>query len=155
MPNGFNEYFPRVINSAKRNNELVSFLIIDIDYFKQYNDTYGHQEGDKVLIKVTNAIKNSIQRADDYCFRLGGEEFGIVFKSDNREKAEQFANTIKKNIEALRIEHSASSIGKYITVSIGFICKNANTIKNKDEIYKEADDLLYKAKNNGRNIVCS
>lgn len=149
----FNELFPKVINAAKRKNELVSFMIMDIDHFKQYNDTYGHQMGDDVLIKVSSAIKNSLQRADDYCFRLGGEEFGVIFKADTKEQAEKFSNKIRKNIENLHLEHSENSASEYVTVSIGLISKNANNIKSAEEIYKQADDLLYKSKENGRNRV--
>jgi polar amino acid transport system substrate-binding protein len=149
----FNEVFPKVINSAKRKDELVSFLIMDIDHFKQYNDTYGHQMGDDVLTKVSGAIKNSLHRADDYCFRLGGEEFGIVFKADTKEKAFEFANKVRQNIEDLKIEHSGNSASSYITASMGLICKNAKLINDEDEVYKQGDDLLYKAKEGGRNRV--
>lgn len=149
----FNELFPKIINSAKRKNEFVAFLIMDIDHFKQYNDTYGHQMGDEVLIKVAAAIKKSLQRADDYCFRLGGEEFGVIFKADSKEHAEQFANTIRENIENLHIEHSGNSAGSYVTASMGLICKNANDINNADEVYKQGDDLLYRSKESGRNRV--
>jgi two-component system, sensor histidine kinase LadS len=150
----FNEYFPKVINSAKRNNELISFIIMDIDYFKQYNDTYGHQMGDEVLNKVAVFINNNLHRSDDYCFRLGGEEFGIVFKSNTKEKAEKFANTLRENIEKLQIEHSDSDSSPFVTVSMGLVSKNAVEIKNDDAIYKETDDLLYKAKELGRNQLC-
>lgn len=149
----FNELFPKIINSAKRKNELLSFVIIDIDYFKKCNDTYGHQKGDTVLKSVATCIKDSLHRADDYCFRLGGEEFGVIFKADNKEKAIQFANTIRQNIENLQIEHTSNSASKYITASIGLVCKNASKIKDDDSIYKEADELLYKAKEKGRNRV--
>jgi diguanylate cyclase (GGDEF)-like protein/PAS domain S-box-containing protein len=149
----FDDIFPKVINSAKRNNGLVSFLILDIDYFKQYNDTYGHQMGDEVLKKVALMIKNSLKRAGDYCFRLGGEEFGVIFEVDRQDKAITFANIIRQNIEALQIQHSKSCIGCYITASMGLICKNANQIKDQDEEYKIADKLLYEAKESGRNRV--
>lgn len=150
----FDGVFPKVINSAKRKNELVSFLIMDIDHFKQYNDTYGHQMGDDVLIKVASAIKNSLNRAEDICFRLGGEEFGVIFKADSKKKAEEFANTIRENIENLHIEHSGNSASSFVTASMGLICKNANDIKDVDTVYKQGDDLLYEAKESGRNRVC-
>jgi diguanylate cyclase (GGDEF)-like protein/PAS domain S-box-containing protein len=151
----FNEMFPKVINSAKRKNELVCFLIMDIDFFKQYNDTYGHQMGDRVLTSVAKKIKDSLKRASDHCFRLGGEEFGIVFNVDKKEQSIMFANTIKRNIEGLKIEHSKNKASKYITASMGLICKSANDIEDEDQIYKEADELLYKAKESGRNKVIS
>lgn len=147
----FSEVFPKVINSAKRENELISFIIMDVDHFKQYNDTYGHQMGDDALAKIGRTLKNSLQRADDYCFRLGGEEFGVVFKTDSKQKAFTFAESIRKNIENLKIEHKGNSASPFVTVSMGLVCKNANEIESADQMYKEADDLLYRAKSQGRN----
>ena len=126
---------------------------MDIDYFKQYNDNYGHQMGDNVLISFAACLKNSIKRADDYAFRLGGEEFGVIFKCETKEKALEFANRLRQNIEDLHIIHAFSSTSQFITASIGLVCKNANDISDMDEIYKEADDLLYKAKEDGKNRV--
>ena len=149
----FNEIFPKLINSTRRKGELVSFLLMDIDHFKQYNDNYGHQMGDNVLISFAQCLKNSIKRADDYAFRLGGEEFGIIFKCETKEKAVEFADRLRQNIEDLQITHAFNGVSQFITASIGLVCKNANDISDMDEIYKEADDLLYKAKEEGRNRV--
>jgi diguanylate cyclase (GGDEF)-like protein/PAS domain S-box-containing protein len=149
----FNVIFPRIINSAKRKNELLSFIIMDIDHFKQYNDTYGHQKGDDALVEVAKRINESLNRADDYCFRLGGEEFGVIFKADDVEKAKQFAQVIKDNIEALQIEHSGNSASKYVTVSMGLYCKEAQEVDGVSQIYKEADELLYQAKKSGKNQI--
>ena len=149
----FNEQFPKIINSAKRNNELVCFLIMDIDHFKQYNDTYGHQMGDDVLIKVASSIKNFLHRADDTCYRLGGEEFGLIFKSKSKKDALKFSNKVRGNIENLKIEHKQNSASDYITASMGLVCKYANDIDSDGIIYKEADDWLYDAKDSGRNKV--
>jgi len=149
----FNETFPKAISSAKRKDELICFLLIDIDHFKQYNDHYGHQEGDNVLIQFALCLKQSLQRVDDLAFRLGGEEFGIIYKAESKEKALQFANTIRLNIENLKLKHEHNSASAYITASMGLTCKKANEIQNMDEAYKETDDLLYKAKQSGRNQV--
>ncbi|MCU7833918.1 MAG: diguanylate cyclase [gamma proteobacterium symbiont of Taylorina sp.] len=149
----FDELFQKTINASKRKNELVCFLILDIDCFKQYNDTYGHQMGDSILKSIAKLLKESLQRADDNCFRLGGEEFGIIFKAEEKQKAFDFANTIRNDIEKLKIEHNSNICSDYVTASFGLICKNANDIKNADAIYKEADDLLYKAKDLGRNKI--
>ena len=149
----FDEVFKKIINSAKRKNELICFSILDLDYFKQYNDTYGHQMGDEVLKSVANSITESLNRADDCCFRLGGEEFGVVFKAEDKQLALNFINKIRINIEQLKIPHNGNSVSDYVTASFGVMCKNANEIKNADKAYKEADDLLYKAKKSGRNKV--
>ena len=148
----FDEIFPKIINEAKRKNELVAFVFMDIDHFKQYNDNYGHQKGDEVLINFAACLKQSLHRSSDYTFRVGGEEFAVVYQMETKEKAVEFANNLRKNIENLKIEHKYSSVSSYITASMGLICKNANEIVI-DEIYKQADDLLYQAKRSGRNQV--
>lgn len=151
----FDELFPKIINSLKRTNELFCFLIMDIDNFKDYNDTYGHQKGDEVLKKVASTINKTTKRADDYCFRIGGEEFAIIFKADSKDKALKFSKTIKDKIEKLKIIHEKNSASDYVTISIGLMCIFANEISNHEDVFKQADDLLYKAKEKGRNIVCS
>lgn len=145
----FDEIFPKIINSARRKNELVCFLFIDIDHFKQYNDNYGHQEGDTVLKKFATCLKNNLHRASDLPFRFGGEEFAVVYQADTKEKAIYFANLLRTNIENLKIEHKFNSASPYITASMGLLCKNANDYD--ESFYKEADELLYKAKKSGRN----
>lgn len=149
----FNEMLPMMINMAKRDKTYVSFLIMDIDFFKQYNDIYGHQEGDNALIAVAKSIKESTKRASDMCFRLGGEEFGVVFKGLDPKKANELANTIRENIQSLEIVHDGSKVDKYLTVSIGLVTKDTDKEIDKDVLYKEADELLYKAKEGGRNRV--
>lgn len=149
----FDDVFKKFINSAKRKNELICFSILDLDYFKQYNDTYGHQMGDEVLKSVAKSLTESLHRADDYCFRLGGEEFGVIFKAEDKELVLKFINKIRISIEKLKIPHDANSVSDYVTASFGVICKNAHEIEDADKAYKEADDLLYKAKKSGRNKV--
>lgn len=149
----FNEIFPKVINGARRKDEFVCFLLLDIDHFKQYNDNYGHQAGDDVLVEFAKCLKQNLKRADDMVFRLGGEEFGVVFKSESKEKAVEFANNLKDKVVLLNIKHEYSSVSNYITASMGLVCKHGTEIGNMDEIYKESDDLLYKSKANGRNQV--
>lgn len=149
----FNDLFPKYINSAKRKNELLCFVIMDVDHFKQYNDTYGHQMGDEVLKSIANVLKTTLKRADDYCFRLGGEEFGVLFKAQNKENALLYANEIREAIEALHIEHTGNSASAYVTASMGLFCNEVQSMDNEDEIFKTADDLLYKAKESGRNKV--
>ncbi|MCV6607994.1 MAG: diguanylate cyclase [Campylobacterales bacterium] len=151
----FNDIFPKIINSSKRRKEFLGLIIMDVDHFKQYNDTYGHQQGDQVLIAIGTSLKENLKRAEDYCFRLGGEEFGIVFKSDDKEHALAFSNKIRQSIEELKIKHSGNSASEYVTVSLGLICKEATEIKSMDNIYQEADEKLYMAKDSGRNQVVS
>lgn len=148
----FNLKIEEEINRAKREKNYFSFLIIDIDYFKQYNDTYGHQQGDIVLEKVASVLKKKTSRGSDFAFRLGGEEFGII-TTLNKEKVIEFANLIKDEIYNLKIEHKASKTSEYLTISIGIISKENEGITNSNLLYKEADDCLYEAKNLGRNSI--
>lgn len=148
----FNIKIEEEINRAKRENTYFSFLIMDIDYFKQYNDTYGHQAGDLALEKVAYVLRKRTSRGSDFAFRLGGEEFGII-TTLNKEKVIEFANLIKDDIENLQIEHKASAISKYLTTSIGIVSKKGDEISNSDILYKEADDCLYQAKGLGRNSI--
>lgn len=148
----FNTKIEEEINRAKRGNEYLCLMILDIDYFKQYNDTYGHQKGDFVLKEVANVLKNKTNRASDFAFRIGGEEFAIITTLE-KGKVLEFAKAIKNDIFNLKIEHSASMVSEFVTSSIGISCRLAKDIKNSDQIYKEADDSLYEAKNLGRNSI--
>jgi len=150
----FNSIFESIINRAKRNNKIFSFLMLDIDFFKEYNDSYGHAKGDEVLYKVAQRIKTLIKRADDYCFRLGGEEFGIAYQSLTIDEANKLAEKIRIEIENLKIEHKKSSVSEFLTVSIGMINISNDKLNDKlNDIYRNADLLLYKAKENGRNKI--
>jgi len=151
----FNEVFPKFINSSKRLDQYVSFLIMDVDHFKQYNDTYGHQMGDEALIRIASELKKTLKRSSDMCFRLGGEEFGILFMAEKPHEALNFANTIRTNIKNLEIPHKENSAAEHVTVSCGLVCKNGNAITSDDAMYKEADDYLYNAKHSGRDKIFS
>ncbi len=137
---------------AKRYDLHLNFLILDIDFFKQYNDTYGHQQGDLALVKVASAIKKIFKRPDDYAFRLGGEEFGVLFFTSSRNDAFKISNNLRIYVEEVHIPHEKNTTSKFLTFSAGLY-----TINNKEEtfnsLYKKADDLLYKAKKSGRNRV--
>ncbi|MCT7522877.1 cache domain-containing protein [Aliarcobacter cryaerophilus] len=148
----FNIKIEEEINRAKRDKKELCLIILDIDFFKQYNDTYGHQEGDIVIKSVANVLKNRTNRADDFAFRVGGEEFVIITHIE-KDKVFDYANSIKDDIENLKIEHRGNKASKYVTISLGVVCKNAIEINSSEELYKEADDNLYEAKRSGRNCV--
>lgn len=153
----FNEVFPREIRRLARLDYPLSFMMLDIDFFKQYNDTYGHQAGDKILKKVAKTLKNQLLRAEDLVFRLGGEEFGIIYTTESFTDSSKIAKDLCKTIVDLKIEHKNSPISSVLSVSIGLVCIKFSKIKDinldMNSIYKLADDELYKAKNNGRNRV--
>ncbi|MFY9104969.1 cache domain-containing protein [Aliarcobacter cryaerophilus] len=148
----FNIKIEEEINRAKRDKKELCLIMLDIDFFKQYNDTYGHQEGDIVIKSVANVLKRKTNRADDFAFRVGGEEFVIITHIE-KDKVLNYANSIKDDIENLKIEHRGNKASKYVTISLGVVCKNAIEINSSKEIYKKADDNLYEAKRSGRNCV--
>lgn len=149
----FDEIFPKQIKIAKRNNKLLVFAMADIDNFKNYNDTYGHQAGDEVLKAVSLSFLNSIQRTDDYVFRLGGEEFGMLFFTERKEDALELAKKACLNVKDLKIAHSENSASPYVTVSIGIYVIKPRDNYDYDEIFKMADDAMYGAKQKGKNRV--
>lgn len=141
------------MSSSHRNNHNLSILMIDIDYFKKYNDYYGHIQGDECLFQVAKSLESSISRPRDSVFRYGGEEFLILLPETDLSGCIHVANRIIANFEALKIEHSASKVASYVTVSIGgCIYTPQDDISNK-EVLAKADTNLYKAKNLGRNQV--
>ncbi|MBL0721658.1 MAG: diguanylate cyclase, partial [Sulfurovum sp.] len=149
----FDDIFPLQMAFCKRQKTLLTFVLLDIDHFKQYNDTYGHQEGDNALKLVAKTFKNSLRRPSDYIFRLGGEEFGLVYMIENNEQASLIANQVGKSIENLKIQHSQNSASKYLTISSGLYIIKPDDSLTIDEIYKKTDEALYKSKQNGRNQV--
>jgi len=150
----FNETLTREICRATRDKSFLSFIILDIDYFKKYNDSYGHDAGDKALSAVAGALKNSLHRGGDFAFRLGGEEFGIIFSGLNQEQSLQFAEQIRASVEKLNIPHSNSAVAPHITISVGLVVINfAEENVDENGFYTMADSALYKAKESGRNKV--
>jgi diguanylate cyclase (GGDEF)-like protein/hemerythrin-like metal-binding protein len=149
----FNEVFPREVRRAKREKKPLTFLMIDIDYFKYYNDNYGHLEGDKALEKISESMFKVCRRPDDFVFRLGGEEFGIIAAGLSNENALTLGEKIRESIENLQILHAKNKTSKYMTISIGLSNQIPAQNDTFEEIIKVADDRLYQAKNKGRNQV--
>lgn len=153
--NYFELILPKEINRAARENKSLSLLIMDIDFFKQYNDTYGHLQGDVALKAVASLILQKTQRSYDYAFRIGGEEFAILFLCDGYKKSSAFAEQLRAEIDNLEIPHKTSSIADHLTASIGMACFKNPSNHTRDEMFKLVDDLLYQAKASGRNQICS
>jgi len=141
----------KLFSLAKRQNLFITFFILDIDYFKAYNDYYGHMRGDEALTKVADAVKKHIQRGDDFVFRLGGEEFAGIVLSKEKEKTHRWIAELTKKIESLHIEHKTSKISPYLTVSVGIATMFPAQNSDIDILYKYADKALYTAKESGRN----
>ena len=139
------------IKIGKRNNKPVSMIFIDIDYFKQYNDTHGHQKGDHVLKKIGKIIKTNA-RKDDIPARYGGEEFAIILPNTDEEQAMDIAENLRKEIEVTYFEGEENQPGGKITASIG-VSVYPDKAKDDIEVIKSADDALYRAKFFNKNRV--
>lgn len=151
--NYFKQIFPKTLNSAKRTNERIALLLIDIDDLKIFNETFGHDQGDKAIEKIGLTIKNTLLRADDLSFRIEGKRFAVIIKVDSDEKAVSVAEIIRKNVESLKIIQSDKNSNSHITVSIGLIFDFAQNIKDENELYNKAERALYLAKSNGKNRI--
>jgi len=138
---------------AKRDKKIFTFLMIDLDFFKRYNDTYGHQAGDKVLRATADVMKETFKRGSDFCFRLGGEEFGVFYSSENEDDSEKLAFELCSNIESMNIAHEHNKASDNVTASVGLVILVPQIEMEMDKIISLADDELYKAKDTGRNRV--
>jgi len=135
------------INTAKRYRHDLTFIIIDIDYFKDINDKYGHLNGDIVLIDVVNTIKNTI-RTTDIFGRIGGEEFAVLMPQTNLDDATQLAERIRSNIEKSEIFLEDQRVNVTVSMGLSYLKTEDSIIQN---ILRRADEALFKAKKNGRN----
>lgn len=147
----FDETFEKTFNEIKRDKKSLAVLMIDIDFFKPYNDNYGHGQGDETLRKVAKALEKTIKRASDFVARYGGEEFVILLKDINKDGVEAVANNLLNAIRELKITHEFSKIENYVTISIGASFYNSNSDITKLELLLKADETLYSVKNSGRN----
>lgn len=148
----FDEDMSRKWARTARDGLPMSLLMIDVDYFKAFNDTYGHQAGDEVLAAVGKAIRNSVRRPDDLPARYGGEEFVVLLPDTDEAGANQVAAAIGAAIRRLRIDHGASTY-RIVTVSIGAATAKPNMGMTKSGLIRCADAALYRAKEDGRNRV--
>ncbi|MDD5372013.1 MAG: sensor domain-containing diguanylate cyclase [Sulfurimonas sp.] len=149
----FNEVFAREIERTKRTGNILSIIMCDIDHFKLYNDTYGHQKGDAVIKQVSDALKSTFSRAIDIVARYGGEEFVILLPSTPPEEVKKLAEQARENVAKLWIEHSTSKAAPFVTMSFGAACCTPDISLSGDKLLKQADDALYESKEKGRNRV--
>ena len=146
----FNYVYDRELKRAKRSNAYITFMMLDIDYFKQYNDAYGHLEGDHALKSVANVLKDTLKRPSDYVFRLGGEEFGVLLSETDESNSAKLAREICDAVRGKKIKHGDSEISEYITISIGVVCCIADDALDDEVLISRADEMLYEAKESGR-----
>lgn len=137
----------------KRLRQPMSVLLFDVDYFKAYNDHYGHLAGDECLQRVANTLSAIVQRSSDLVARYGGEEFVILLPGTGCDDAIQLADQVRSRVMALRIVHEHSGLMPVVTLSAGVACADPNEIDDAQALLRRADEALYTAKREGRNRV--
>ncbi len=150
----FNDTLLLECNKAKRDKTTLSIIMVDIDFFKNYNDIYGHVAGDECLKSVAHAVKSEVKRVVDTVSRWGGEEFACILSDTNIDSTLIIAENIRKRILRMEIPHIKSSVSNFVTVSLGVASIVPSNEETCDKIIKKADEALYRAKNEGRNRVC-
>ncbi|MBN6792713.1 PleD family two-component system response regulator [Pseudomonas fulva] len=149
----FDEYLELEWRRAMREQQQLSLLMIDVDYFKAYNDTFGHLAGDEALRRVAEAIRGSCSRPSDLPARYGGEEFALVLPNTSPGGARLVAEKLRQSVLGLAIEHTAPAAGAYLTVSVGLATQVPAIGSLCRQLISAADKGLYQAKNGGRNQV--
>lgn len=149
----FDEFFAEEWRRAKRLQQPVSFILLDIDSFKQFNDNYGHQAGDECLVKVAEALKNFARRPDDILARYGGEEFAVVLGNTTLPDAERVAENIRSAIFELNVLHEFGASSGRITISAGVATAYPHEDRSETQLIESADLALYEAKASGRNCL--
>ena len=148
----FDEVLEQEWKRMQRQEFPLSLLMCDVDYFKFYNDTYGHQAGDECLQNVASALSKAVQRSGDLVARYGGEEFAVILPNTNDLEAKKLAEKIVNAISDLKMPHSTSKASPYVTLSVGVASMTPKS--NEEEpatLISLADKALYQAKENGRN----
>lgn len=143
------ETVDRELGRGDRDPRLFAFLLFDIDRFKAYNDEFGHPKGDALIKRIALAAQSVFSRREDLVFRLGGEEFGVVYHADNEHDAAAMADRLLDAVEALA-EPAPAGPRESVTVSAGLFVTGADPDLSADEVYRRADDALYRAKEHGR-----
>jgi diguanylate cyclase (GGDEF)-like protein len=149
----FDSYLTEIWHRLRRDRKPLSIVMFDVDHFKTYNDTYGHQTGDDCLISLAKTMCKQIQRPADLVARYGGEEFIIVLPDTQNEGALVVAERMRSAVEALKIPHSKSSAGEFVTISVGVATTVPDATRAPEVLIEVADKALYKAKKQGRNQV--
>jgi diguanylate cyclase (GGDEF)-like protein len=155
IPNrrAFDEQIRKLIALSLRNEWELTILLIDIDFFKPYNDNYGHSDGDACLRLVASQLNNVVVRNTDFCARYGGEEFVCLLPNTGSDGAKLKAEALRLAIENMHIPHISSKVSSVVTVSVGAATFPFSTNRNwtADTVVQQADKALYQAKAQGRN----
>jgi diguanylate cyclase (GGDEF)-like protein/PAS domain S-box-containing protein len=149
----FDTVIAREWSHAQRQHQTISMILVDIDYFKEYNDHYGHLQGDACLKQVAVTLGSAIKRPRDFLARFGGEEFVLILPDTDANTATMLAERCRNMIYQEKIEHKMSKIGEWLTVSLGVATMTPSSEDVSITLIDQVDKLLYKAKQNGRNSI--
>jgi diguanylate cyclase (GGDEF)-like protein len=153
LPNrrSFDKALTRELTRCARDGLPLALLLVDVDHFKSYNDSYGHQEGDECLKRLSHLLRGMARRPGDVAARYGGEEFAVILPNTSAEGGRHFAESLRAAVEALNIPHCRSRYG-VVTVSIGLACE-LPIAGTEAAMLQNADAALYSAKENRRNAA--
>ena len=146
----FDAYLETEWRRLTRDEKPLALIMCDVDYFKRYNDTYGHQAGDECLKKVAKAISRAAKRPADLTVRYGGEEFAVILPNTDASGAVHVAQLIRSGVSNCQIAHQGSAVSKYVTLSIGVACTVPTRDRSPNQLIAAADTVLYQAKQQGR-----
>ncbi|WFO18537.1 GGDEF domain-containing protein [Pseudoalteromonas sp. H100] len=150
----FEEIYTLQWHDAHNQKTTLGLMLIDVDYFKLYNDCYGHQEGDSALQALCGVLKETAQSNNGIAARYGGEEFIMLFNQLSFEQFELISQQLRKNVNALKLTHKGSKVSDVLTISVGCAFAAAKAMDNESitakSLIKDADVMLYEAKNTGR-----
>ena len=149
----FDEEFDIEWKRARRNQSCLALVLVDIDYFKAYNDNYGHQAGDQTLRRVAEAMQTTSIRCSDTIARFGGEEFILLMPETDLAGAIKMAENLRRNIESSAIPHDFSPACNVVTISAGVAVATPTQDSKQEDLISDADQALYYAKHSGRNCV--
>ncbi|MEN9232918.1 MAG: diguanylate cyclase, partial [Gloeomargarita sp. DG02_1_bins_92] len=149
----FDEYLAQEWQRLAREQSCLALILADIDFFKSYNDTYGHVAGDECLRQVAQAISRKVNRAGDLVARYGGEEFAVILPNTSLAAAMMVAERVRQEVAQLRIPHEKSAVHGYVTLSLGVTSTLPQPQGSPAELIAAADQALYQAKQQGRNCV--
>lgn len=150
----FTKVFEQEWRRGMRDGTPISLIVVDVDHFKAYNDTYGHAAGDEVLRLIARTLQDALRRPGDFVARYGGEEFVILLPGITSEGARALAEQARADVEAKHITHAVSDVGPYVTISMGGATCEAVAAADQDlDLFRLADAYLYEAKHGGRNRV--
>lgn len=141
------------MNRARRAGAELSVILLDVDHFKEYNDTYGHPAGDEVLQKLADIMQRASTRAGEVVARYGGEEFILLLPGASTDSALRTASRLREMIQEEAIQHESSAVAEVITVSQGVVTARPDSVLQPEDLVRRADKALYAAKDAGRNVI--